>query len=164
MTTIVLRRQQIKGHLELSFTPRTVRKVHLKGNVLTKINGLDRLAGKWLMWLDIRGNSSEIDLRLIEASPQDPNDNPLKVLRVNLCQISRSLLGKQYEFTDAFTDRVHQATSRWIDISVLDLIVIGHRAKNRYIWRKGQGMNQSFVDFIEQLPSATSTASLIELQ
>ena len=134
MTTIVLRRQQIKGHLELSFTPRTVRKVHLKGNVLTKINGLDRLTGKWLMWLDIRGNSSEIDLRLIEASPQDPNDNPLKVLRVNFNQISRSLIGKQCDAgTDhsTFSNEVSQAVIKWTRSSSLVRVVIGYSRSTR---------------------------------
>ena len=92
---MTLEAQKIKGHLDLSAIPWTVRKIKLKRNSLTKIIGLDQLAGKELTCLDIRQNPLEIDLNLLQSASQMTESSPLKIIQVKICQISRCLVGKQ---------------------------------------------------------------------
>ena len=136
LTVINLRRQHIKGSLDLSSIPWTVRKIYLKGNALTKLNGLDQLAGKELRSLDIRANPLEIDLKFFDASLLGANHNPLKVLHVNMFQISWSLIRtetKQHrEECLRFLNEVCKAAAIWIESTTLDLIVIGGRDRCRH--------------------------------
>ena len=136
LTTIKLRGQHIRGHLDLSATPRTVRNINLKGNELSYVHGLDGLAGKELLWLEIRGNPKvEIDLKQLRSV-----ESPLKVLRVNLRQISRGLIGKKCRYTfgggHSYYDEVHDAATRWIQTSTLDLLGTGSRSRCHYITRE----------------------------
>ena len=134
ITVINFRRHRIKGHFDLSAIPETVINIYLKGNALTKLNGLDQLAGKELRSLDVRANPLEIDLSLLEASSNIPDDNPLQILHVNTCQISWSLLGRENkqnrEDSLRFRNEVCQVAAQWIESSTLDLIVIGSRCNN----------------------------------
>ena len=130
---IHLEGQRIRGHVDLAATPRTVRKIKLRGNMLTKIMGLDQSVGKELRTLDIRANPVEIDLNLLESTP-------LKIIQVKICQIGRCLVGKRcwtYEDSEAFTQAVLLAAIQWVESSTLDVMIIGGKRVKR-IERRGQ--------------------------
>ena len=128
---MALEAQYIRGHLDLSATPRAVKAINLKKNLLTRITGLNQLAGKQLKFLDIRRNPLEIDLKELQSTPQmtETESSPLKVLRVNYNQISQSLIGKYQTKKGTLCEELHQAAIKWIESSTLDAIVIGRRAK-----------------------------------
>ena len=131
LITIILSKQKIKGHLDLSAIPHTVTKILMERNLLTQIIGLDRLAGTKLRYLDIRQNPLKIDLNLLHSASQSSESSPLKTIKVSFNQISQSLIGKSCKH---ICDEVYQAATAWIESSSLESIVIGRHA--RYIRRQ----------------------------
>ena len=143
LSLIILHGERITGYVNVSATPRTVREIMIERNSLTKIIGLDQLAGKRLSSLDIRKNPLDIDFNQLMAASPGSDENPLKVIRVNIFQISRTLVGKPCAHgTDGSRGcqqlyaEVYQAATRWIESTTLDALVIGRRS--RCIWRQGR--------------------------
>ena len=152
LTGINLRGKRIEGHLDLSATPRTIWKILMERTSLAEIIGLDRLAGKSLTCLDVRENHRlRVDLRAFMV-----DDNPLKILRVNPCQISRSLVGMEWthnprtRVAEIFYDEVYQAAIRWMESSSLDLLVIGFNRP--HIQRQREATNGSRVLLVKGWP------------
>lgn len=125
---------KLTGHIDLHFLPNSVVSLLLTRSSFTEIIGLDDLAGKQLRYLDVRGNPLEIDLDLFTLSSVCAPHNPLSSLRVNVYQISWSLLGirhdkctrsHNYELPEEFFVTVHQAASRWFQSSTLDSMMVG---------------------------------------
>ena len=147
LISLNLRGKRIIGYLNLSTTPQTIQKILVERSALTEIIGLGQLSGKQLTYLDIRENPLEIDLTPLLASSAGTVDNPLKVLRVNLYQISRSLVGKQIKGTrssNRFNQEVaevYEAAIRWVPLSTLNFIAIGARSKCRYIGRTNMNLS-----------------------
>ena len=138
---ISLESQFIRGHLNLSAIPRTVRIINLRKNALTTILGLDQLAGKELMWLDVRQNPLEIDLKMLQSTPQRLESSPLKVIQINHPQIMRSLIGEHCKYPRKqcarFYEKVYEAAIRWIETSTLDSIVFGR--SGHFVKRQKRG-------------------------
>lgn len=139
LISITLQRQRIVGLLDLSVVPQTVTRLELERNLFTKVIGLDQLSGKELSYFDIRNNPLALNLdHLISSSNASKVDNPLKVLRVNLFQISHSLIGKRVHRTDGhkqlagFYENVSEAATRWIAQTTLDRMIIGRRVKKSW--------------------------------
>ena len=129
LTEIKLDHQKMTGIIDLSALPSTVRRLNVERNLLTGIIGLDQLTGKRLRHLKIRKNSNllEIDLDpLIRSSLSD--DNPLRIVWVMARQISRYLdiaPGNDAEDIPFLKEKVQQATKRWINLSILERIMMG---------------------------------------
>ena len=134
-----LQGQHIKGHLDLSHTPRTVEKLLMERNTFTEIRGLDQLAGKKLRSLDIRVNPLNIDLQPLNRSSPRSIGNPLKCIHVNAYQVALHLLGRRcYEeprgpemrtisAKDIKRHEVHKALKEWIKSSTLSSMMLGRK-------------------------------------
>lgn len=133
LITINLLGQRVVGYLDLTVIPQTVKKILMQRNHFTEIIGLDQLAGNEVRILDLRGNPVEIDLNLL--TPSDVSNHSLKVLRFNLNQVSRSLVGKycheNYKGDIGFCEEVYQAIMRWMGSTALDLVVVGRQHPKR---------------------------------
>lgn len=137
--------QQLNGSIDLSKIPRSVKKVLLQRNIFSVITGLNHLSGTQLRYLDIRGNPAQIDLKDLSLSYNDSMVNPLKLLRVNLRQISRCTVGIEFTIkggSRVIDELVQAAVKQWIQTSTLDVLVIG-RNHPKYIYREGRLHNQT---------------------
>ena len=120
-------KQKVKGSVNLSVVPSTVKQMNLERNSLTEIFGIDQLAGKRLWNLNIRYNPLDIDLKHLVRSSLS-TDNPLRSLWVTAQQIRGSLngaLGYPDSTHFCFDKKVHDAAKKWINSSILDYMMIG---------------------------------------
>lgn len=130
----------LRGTIDLSFLPSTVTKMDLEHNLLTRIYGLDRLAGKQLASLKIKKNPLEIDLQPFVRSDSSKN-NPLRFIWVNLHQICGSLHESGYTQRkepgagDGMA-RVNRVVGKWINYSILDHLYIGWKESGRHTRQK----------------------------
>lgn len=141
ITTIKFWSEEIKGHLDLSFLPKSVDKLLVNRNWFSAIYGLDQLDGKKLQYLDVRGNPLKIDLRLLEHSHEGSKKNPLRSLSVNTFQVDWCLIGTathsdwlrvyhrrwEWEHTQIFHNRVFEAAKKWLSTSILNRMRIGRK-------------------------------------
>ena len=87
LTTINLSNQDLRGELNLSILPGSVELVRVDKNLLTNCIGLDKLAGKQLKSLDMRGNPCKIELQSLERSSTGSKDNPMRAMKVDAAQV-----------------------------------------------------------------------------
>ena len=127
-------RQKLTGHIDLTLLPDSIVSLALARNWFTEIIGLEKLAGKRLQYLDVRGSPLEIDLEPLTKTSWKSILNPLTFIRVNVYQISRSLLGigiRQQKHPDNHREReemnnqVHDAALKWFRSSILDCMTLG---------------------------------------
>lgn len=148
LISMTMQRHRIHGEMDLTATPPSVRRIETERNQMTAINGIGNLCGKELAFLDIRDSPLELDLNQLISESHGCNDNPLRVLRVSLFQISRCLIGRRGEKNDRgrpqFCDEVYQAAEQWIQLTALDCLIVGRQlGKSRYIQRRKDGAESS---------------------
>lgn len=145
--------QKLTGSFDLSFLPMTVVAVMIDRNAFTRICGLDQLAGKRLVNLEIQGSPLDIDLApLTRSSPQSVG-NPLRYIRVAARQISQTLLGINGDAVPTRNPRwgkrfgmvVHKAALEWFPSSILAFMTVGHRHIAKI---KGDAINQTMQEII----------------
>lgn len=134
-----LRRQNICGHLNISEIPRTVKKMDISRNSLNAIVGFDHMAHSNLKYLDIVRNPLDLDMRSFMA----PNNNPLRVLRVQACQVSLSLIGlpfrqcfENWNDDPTISERIYYFAVQWIELSSLNNIILEPYETHKNIKRK----------------------------
>ena len=130
--TAIKLRQKLTGHIDLHFLPDTIVSMLLAQNLFTEIFGLEHLADKSLSFLDIRSNPLELDLEPFTKASHQSIRNPLTYLRVNVDQISWSLLGirqkkhpENYRVREGLLIKVHRAAVKWFRSSILDCMTLG---------------------------------------
>lgn len=142
ITMLNLQGEHLNGSIDISKIPRTVQKVLLERNAFSNITGLNRLSGTALKYLDVRGNPSDIDLRELSKSSPESMNSPLRLLRLNLRQISQCTVGVQIRSKHGkgyrmISELAYSAVFQWIRTSVLDAMIIG-RTRPKYIHKDGR--------------------------
>ena len=125
---------RITGILDLNHVPDTITTLILDHNWFSEIIGLDRLMGKQLRLLDVRGSPLNFDLRPLVKSSSRSIGNPLRFVRVSPNQISWHLLGIRQEIypeTRAIYMEIRRAAAQWFYSSILTSMTLGRRNRLR---------------------------------
>lgn len=131
LTGIYLKAEKMKTFLDLSALPASVELFTAARYSLTEIKGLDKLSGKQLRCLDVRRNPGlQIDLEPLTRSSPRSTGNPLRFLCADGVQISRSLIGDDFQSEnpkrqDKHNKGLHRLAEKWVKTSVLNRLVMG---------------------------------------